>query len=117
MQVVKPTPWPVIAYAKAWSPGTNGVTTADATLAVLPTDADLEKFKGKLKGKIVLLQAVKEVAPIFAAPARRYEEKDLDDMSRQQVGRGVSSFGTRCSIRVARITRVSMSTIKSSPKT
>jgi hypothetical protein len=69
VHVVKPTPWPVIAYAKAWSPGIPSATQADAVLAVLATDADLEKFRGKLKGKVVLLQPSREVPPMFNAPA------------------------------------------------
>lgn len=56
LHVTKPEPWPVLAYSKAWTPGTNGLVSADAILAPMATDADLDKYKGQLKGKVVLLQ-------------------------------------------------------------
>jgi carboxypeptidase Q len=87
LHVVKPEPWPVIAYAKAWTPGTNGPVTADAMLAVMTTDADLDKFKGKLKGKVVLLQAPREVKLLFDAPATRFSKQQLDDMMQQPMPR------------------------------
>ena len=47
---------PLIGFARPWSPGTNGPVTGEPVLAPIHTEADLEKFKGKLKGKIVLLE-------------------------------------------------------------
>jgi len=91
LHVVKPEPWPVIAYAKAWTPGTSGPVTADAVLAVMTTDVDLDKFKGKLKGKVVLLQAPREVKLLWDAPATRFSAQQLDDMMAQPMpgaGRG-----------------------------
>ncbi|MEO8678079.1 MAG: M20/M25/M40 family metallo-hydrolase [Vicinamibacterales bacterium] len=85
--VVKPEPWPVIAYAKAWTPGTNGPVTAEAILAPMATDADLDKFKGKLKGKVVLLQAPREVKLLFEGPATRFSKQQLDDMMQQPMPR------------------------------
>ncbi len=81
LHVVKPTPWPVVAYARAWTPGTSGAVTAEAVLAPIAADADFDKFRGQLKGKIVLLQAVREVKPMFEAPAHRYTEAELDALA------------------------------------
>jgi carboxypeptidase Q len=36
----------------AWTSGTGGSISAEPVLAVIRTEADMEKFKGKLKGKI-----------------------------------------------------------------
>ncbi|MGE3277547.1 MAG: M20/M25/M40 family metallo-hydrolase [Vicinamibacterales bacterium] len=83
VHVVSPTPWPVIAYAKAWTPGTNGAVTADAVLAVMDDESDFAAFKDKLKGKVVLLQEPLEVTPIFEAPAHRYTEDELDALEMQ----------------------------------
>ncbi len=85
LHVTKPSPWPVLAYARAWTPGTNGLVTADAVLAPLMTEADFDKFRGKLKGRIVLLQNPRAVAPLFEAPARRLTEQNLEEMESQQV--------------------------------
>ena len=85
VHVVKPSPWPVIAYARAWTPGTNGAVTADAILAPIAAEDDFARYRGKLKGKIVLLQAARPVLPLFDAPARRLTDQNLEDMEVQQV--------------------------------
>lgn len=85
VQVVKPTPWPVLAYARAWTPGTGGPVTADLVLAPMATEADFDKYRGKLKGRIVLLQEAREVEPLWAAPARRFTPQQLEEMREQPV--------------------------------
>ena len=45
---------PLIGFAQPWSPGTNGAVSGEAILAVIAGPEDLDKWKGKLKGKIVL---------------------------------------------------------------
>ncbi|MEW6321746.1 MAG: M20/M25/M40 family metallo-hydrolase [Acidobacteriota bacterium] len=87
LHVVEPTPWPVIAYARAWTPGTGTAPVrAAAALAPLATEADFAKYRGTLKGKVVLLQAPREVRPLFDPPARRFTADDLDRMREQPVG-------------------------------
>ena len=87
LHVVKPEPWPVIAYARAWTPGTNGPATAEAILAPMTTEADFDKFKGKLAGKIVLIQNRREVELLWDAQATRFTDKQLDDMAMQEMPR------------------------------
>ena len=93
LHVIKPEPWPVLAYAKAWTAGTNGPITADAILAPLNTDADLEKYKGQLRGKIVLLQPPVPVSLLWDAPATRYTDQQLDSMTAQPMPRGGAGRG------------------------
>ena len=76
-QVIEPQDIPLIAYPKAWSPGTNGVLTADVVYFDAKTEADLDKFKGKLNGKIVLTAPVREVPAHFEALGSRQTEKSL----------------------------------------
>ena len=40
--------YPLIAYPKAWTPGTTGLKSGEAILAVIQNDADIDKFRGKL---------------------------------------------------------------------
>jgi hypothetical protein len=60
--------------------------TADAMLAPLPNEGEFDKYRGKLKGKVVLIQEARAVAPLFEAPARRLTPQNLEDMEAQQVG-------------------------------
>ena len=75
--------FPVIGMPVAWTPGTNGVTSADAVFAPMAADEDLAQFKGKLQGKIVFTQALREVPALWTAPASRYADKDLEDLGRE----------------------------------
>jgi carboxypeptidase Q len=45
---------PIIGFAQPWSPGTNGPVSGEAVLAVINGPEDFDKWKGKLKGKMVL---------------------------------------------------------------
>ena len=45
----------LIGFPLAWTPGTNGQITADAIYAPIHSKADFTQYKGKLKGKIVLM--------------------------------------------------------------
>src|SRR5215471_2679093 len=53
--MIEPQYQPLIAYPVAWTPGTNGVVTGEPVLFTPQAEADLEEFKGKLAGKIVLI--------------------------------------------------------------
>lgn len=78
--MVNPTYAPLIGFPLAWTPGTNGTVTAEPILAVIKKDEDFAKFKGKLKGKIVLAEEAKDIQPQGKAPLQRYEDKDLNSV-------------------------------------
>ena len=82
VQVIAPHPFPLIAYAKAWTPGTEGAVTADAVYAPMTKEEDFAKFKGQLKGKFVLTAAIPESPERFDAQAHRYTDAELLDMSK-----------------------------------
>lgn len=81
LQTVEPMTTPIIAYPKAWSYGIKGTVLADAVYLDVKTEADLAKFKGKLKDKIVLFGAPVAVKPGFTADARRFNDSTLLAMS------------------------------------
>lgn len=80
-QVVEPQAIPLIAYPKAWSPGFAEPITAQVVYVDAKTEADLEKYKGQLNGKIVLNGATREVQAHFDALGRRLDEKALLDLA------------------------------------
>ena len=84
-----PRAYPIIAYPKAWTPGTKGPVTAEATIAVVTEEKDFGKFRGKLRGKFVLAAAMREVPARFDALGHRFSDQELVDLSRQPAaGRG-----------------------------
>lgn len=76
--LIEPQYAPLIGFPLAWSPGTNGTVLADAILALLRTEADVERFKGKLSGKIVLLAPQRAASLSGVAAPRRLTTADLE---------------------------------------
>ena len=64
--MLEPDQTSLIIVPRPWTPGTNGVVTAEAVYLPPPsTDAEaaqvMEKHKGKLKGKIVLTSELAQI--------------------------------------------------------
>ena len=95
--VVAPVPFPLIAFPRAWTPGTDGPVTAEVIAAPIRNDQDMTTWTGKLKGKIVLVGGVTEVRALFTPLGRRFTAQELTDLEAQPVnagrGRGVRAGG------------------------
>lgn len=63
VEMLSPRAFPLHALPKAWTPGTNGPVEGEAIAAKIESKADLEKFKGKLRGKIVFLNDARAYKP------------------------------------------------------
>jgi carboxypeptidase Q len=90
-----PRAYPLIAYPKAWTPGTNGRVTGEAVIALINDEKDFAPFRGKLRGKFVLGTAMRDVPAHFEAPARRYTDAELADLSKQPDAAGRGGRGGR----------------------
>ncbi|HXG94404.1 MAG TPA: M20/M25/M40 family metallo-hydrolase [Blastocatellia bacterium] len=75
--IVKPHFYPIIAYPKAWSPPTNGVVRGPVVYLNAKTAEDLDKYKGKLKGAIVLISPPREVKALMEPLGKRLSNDDL----------------------------------------
>ncbi len=67
----------LIAYSKAWTPGTNGVVTGKCVRVNVEKKEDFDKYKGKLAGMIVILGADADVKPPTEPLFKRYSDDDL----------------------------------------
>jgi hypothetical protein len=76
-QVVEPQAIPLISFPAAWSPGLGNPVVADVVYFDANSTSDLDKFKGKLKGAVVLAGAPREVTPRFEPLALRLKETNL----------------------------------------
>lgn len=83
--VLTPQPFPLIAFPRAWTPGTDGTMTAEPVLAVIERDDDFKTWTGKLRGKIVLSARPPEIRPLFTATGRRFTDNDLHDIQTQPI--------------------------------
>jgi hypothetical protein len=75
----------LLAYPKAWTPGTNGVVQGKCIRATIDKKEDFDKYKGKLAGMIVILGADAEVKPITEAPYKRYSDDELAKLNDYQI--------------------------------
>ncbi len=77
--------FPVIAYPKAWTPGTNGPVEGDVVAAVIANEQDFDKYRGQLRGKFVMTAALPDVQAQFQAPGHRFTDDELQNLSNQPV--------------------------------
>ena len=80
-QVIEPQCIPLIAFPKAWSPSTDGALAAQVVYFDAKTEADFAKFKGKVKGAIVLTGPPREVSAGFEPLANRRTDKELLELA------------------------------------
>ncbi len=93
--LIEPTYQAIIGVPVAWTAGTNGPVTGEAMLAVVQGPADLDKFKGKLKGKIALTSQPPELPFPTTALARRYSPEDLAEIATELIPTGAAGRGGR----------------------
>jgi hypothetical protein len=75
--MLEPTPVPLIGAPLAYTPGTNGPLSGDATIVAITTEADFAKYKGMLKGKMVLLGPGRELQMSMQPLGLRRTDADL----------------------------------------
>jgi carboxypeptidase Q len=80
--MVEPTYMPLIGYPQAWSGSTNGPVTGEVVVAQVQAPEDIEKWHGKLKGKIVLTSGPAMDLPFPTnALAHRYTDEELQALT------------------------------------
>jgi hypothetical protein len=77
------SPWykSLEAYPKVWTGGTNGSKNADVILISAKDSAGLDAYKGKLGGKILILDRTDKYNMSFKSDAMRYTDQELDSMA------------------------------------
>lgn len=86
---------PFRSYPKAWSPSTPGPVTADVIYVDANDEAGLEKYKGKLKGAIVLTAPERGVQDIFKPTAVRQTNEALATMEAAKPAAGPPQGGNQ----------------------
>lgn len=78
---LEPNYYPLLGYPKAWSPSTKGVLTGEVVYFKANTIEELAQYKGKLTGKFVLTDTIRNVKAPFEADAKRYADSSLLEMA------------------------------------
>jgi hypothetical protein len=85
VRVVAPRPIEVKAIPVAWTPATNGVLKAQVIVAPMRAEKDFAEYKGKLKGKIVLLSWPAPQKDDMEAPFKRDTGEDINKLDRYRL--------------------------------
>jgi hypothetical protein len=80
-EAVEPQAFPLLAFPKAWSPATEGALAAEVVYVDARDEAGLQKFKGQLRGKIVLNGPARDPAAHFEPEATRQTEARLLELA------------------------------------
>jgi carboxypeptidase Q len=80
-EIVDPQTLPLLAFPKAWSPSTKGAITGDVVMIDIKKDEDFAKYKGQLKGKIVLMSGMREIKADFGGMGTRVSDEELATMA------------------------------------
>lgn len=64
----------------AWTPGTTGPVEAEVVYLDAVTEAELQKYKGRLRGKVVLLSEAVDIEEPRRELSKRYSLADLNEM-------------------------------------
>lgn len=71
---------PLHALPKAWTPGTNGEVEGELVQVEIKTLADLDKYKGKLAGKVLLLGDSRAYKRGTEADSHRHDATSLEGL-------------------------------------
>ena len=84
--VVAPVTFPLVAIPKAWTAGTSGTVRGKVLRVKVESEADVEKWKGKLAGMVVWAGEPRELkSPEGRGVFQRYSEAELDELETYQV--------------------------------
>ena len=91
--LIEPQYQPLIGMPLAWTASTDGTVIGEPIMVSIRTDADFDKYKGKLSGKIIMSMAPKEIEFETTALGHRYTDEELADEARApQPGRSPFSL-------------------------
>ncbi|HEY8996263.1 MAG TPA: peptidase M28, partial [Edaphobacter sp.] len=79
-RIITPDPEPVWLQAAPWSPATNGPVTGEAVYISISDVKEMDQYKGKLKGKIVLFGAIRTTPDLDGPLFHRYTDAELKEM-------------------------------------
>jgi hypothetical protein len=95
--MIEPQVQPLIGFPGSWTPATNGTIVADVVRVQIESEADFEKYRGKLAGEIVLTQPERSVPMLDGLIVHRMTGKDFAEAAttpvprRAERGRGVDN--------------------------
>src|SRR5687767_4097688 len=94
--MLEPQVQPLIGFPGAWTAGTNGTVAADVVRVQIDSEEDFATYKGKLTGKIALLQPAREVRMLEGLIVSRMDDAAMAEAATTPIpaARGGRGRGT-----------------------
>ena len=92
MHVVSPDYFPVLAFPKAWSSGTDGVVKGQVVVVDIESEEDFGKYRGQLAGQIVMVSQPSDINPDFEGEATRRSDSELLGLANSSPDEGGSRY-------------------------
>ena len=78
---------------RAWSGSTDGLVKGECIIFDAQTKEDLDQYRGKVEGKILLVPSTRTVEISFEPLASRYTEEELEELTQDNRATARSRFG------------------------
>jgi len=80
VRMVAPRTVPLLALPKAWAPGTNGPVRGEVTRVDFKSEKDFDRYRGKLAGKVLLMEDPEKFEEPENPAFRRLAASDLEKL-------------------------------------
>ena len=80
IEMLTPRKLPLYALPKGWTAGTGGVVEGEAIALKLEKAADFDKHRGKLRGKVVFVDELRQYKPGEEPDFHRHDGTTLEDL-------------------------------------
>jgi carboxypeptidase Q len=80
VRLVAPREFPLVAFPRAWTPGTGGPVRGEAMRVKLEAEKDFAQYEGKIAGKILLLDGLREFEELESPQFERYSAEQLHEL-------------------------------------
>ena len=91
--MIEPQVQPLIGFPGSWSPATGGTVSGDLVRVQIASEADFARYKGRLAGKIVMTQPVREVQMLEGTVVSRMGDNELAEASTTPIPRARGGRG------------------------
>ena len=82
LAMTEPYYMPFIAVPKAWTGSTDGEVSGEVILVDIEDEEDFEKYRGKLKNKIILVANDYDLTATMEPDGNRYSDEELKEMEK-----------------------------------
>jgi carboxypeptidase Q len=72
---------PLIAFPKTWTKGTKGLKHANVLLIKAKDSVELETYRSRMKGSVIVIYRTDTLKQTFEADAKRYTDDELNTMA------------------------------------